>query len=141
MLVSCPIFVSGERETCPYSQEVMQAYAKPCADSKAFAMLYGTLPTEPDRLPLSVESPLRDYKRTVLGKALWRAVAWVLDGMVKKAQGQAHTHQGLLKLKNAYFIRCMMPGASMRTVSSSSSGRLPMGLAKAIVWVCKGRRK
>lgn len=141
MLVSCPIFVSGERETCPYSQEVMQAYAKPCADSKAFAMLYGTLPTEPDRLPLSVESPLRDYKRTVLGKALWRAVAWVLDGMVKKAQGQAHTHQGLLKLKNAYFIRCMMPGASMRTVSGSSSGRLPMGLAKAIAWVCKGRRK
>ena len=141
MLVSCPIFVSGERETCPYSQEVMQAYAKPCADEKAFAMLYGPLPAEPDRLPLGVESPLRDYSHTVLGKALWHAVAWVLDGTVKKAQKQAHTHQGLLKLKNAYFIRCMMPGASMRTVSGSSSGRLPMGLAKAIAWVCKGKKK
>lgn len=141
MLVSCPIFVSGERETCPYSQEVMQAYAQPCANVEAFAMLYGPLPAEPDRLPLCLESPLRDYRHTALGRLLWRIVVWVLDGTVKKAQKQAHTHQGLLKLKNAYFIRCMMPGASMRTVSSSSSGRLPMGLAKAVAWICQGIKK
>ena len=135
------VHVDGAHASCPYSQEVVQAYATPASDEAAFAALYGELPAEPDRLPLSVESPFRDYRKTLLGRVLWKVIACVLDGNVKKARGKAHTKDGLLKLKNAYFIRCMMPGASMRTVASSSSGRLPMGAARAVAFVCRGKKR
>ena len=139
-LLSLPLYVQGQRADCPYSDAVMQAYARPIAEPGAFEALYGALPKEPERLPLHVESPLRDYRNTLLGRGLWRVVTRVLDTNVKKASRDANTKDGLLRLKNAYFIRCMMPGASMRTVASSSSGRLPMGLAKGIAWICRGHK-
>ena len=135
------VYVDGVHEECPYNSAAAQAYCVPRADAQAFEALYGETPMQPDRLPLSIESPFRDYRRTLLGRALWQVIACVLDGNVKKAQRQAHTKDGLLKLKNAYFIRCMMPGASMRTVASSSSGRLPMGIARAVAFVCRGKNK
>lgn len=142
--LTAPLVVAdGEEVPSPYSERVAAAYAQPPGErQEAFAELAGCRPAgEPEPARLTMESPLRAYGRTRMGRLICRAVMAVTSRDYRKAQRMPDSLERDSRLKNAFFLVKMMPSNSMRSMVMSSGGRFPYSVAAAFVRLAGGGKK
>lgn len=130
----------GEDAPSPYPEEVRAAYAQPPKEPPAcFAdMVPAGIAPPGEGEPLSLESPLRDYRRTRMGRGIYRLAMAVASWDWRRAQRLPDSLERDSRLKNAYFMMKMTPSNSMRCICTSSGGRFPYRLAAFAVELAGG---
>lgn len=130
----------GTEEDSPYSKEVNSVYQKPPKEiPDCFVELSGGAGEnlKPNN-SLTLESPLRDMKRSIMGKILYRVVMGVIEKDYKKALKMPDSTERDTRLKNSYFIARMMPSNSIRSMCMSSGGQFAYNIATGFVEMAKG---
>ncbi len=127
-------------EECPYSQRVLDAYSMPPANiPEEFAELSGIeLPKASHSRALTLESPLGDFRRTLMGKILYKSVMSVIQKDYEKAKKLPDSLERDTRLKNSYFVVRMMPSNSIRSMCMSSSGKFTYAVARGFVELANG---
>jgi Beta-glucosidase-related glycosidases len=110
------------------------------ADDAAFASLLGRpLPAARQRLPLTMESPIKDFSLTPLG----RAIAFGFNSATRKRRRAALKMPiGVDRdnaLKGALFLGHILDTNSLRSLSMSAGPTMPLNLAEGLVAIANGR--
>ncbi|MDR1801093.1 MAG: beta-glucosidase [Lachnospiraceae bacterium] len=87
---------------------------------------------------ITLESPLKDFKKTISGKLLYNLVLATVRKDYKKARKLPDSPQRDAKLKNAHFVLKMMPNSSLRGLAMSSGGKFTYEMACAFVEIANG---
>ena len=133
--LSAPLTVaSGSASRSPYPTEVDAAYAAPPLQiPAAFPVLLGRpVPTPIVKPRLTIETRLVDAKHTFLGAILYRAVVGRMERAYRTALALPDGTERDAQVKNAHFLVRMMPFQSLRSMSMSSSGAMPLHVARAL---------
>lgn len=140
-LTSVLSVMDGEEVENPYTDEVSKAYAMPPRQvPSSFADLAGYRATEkPSRAPLTLESQLRAFRRSLAGRVFHAAVMFAVRKDYKKAWKMPDSLERDTQLKNAHFLYRMMPYNSIRSMCMSSSGQFSYRTAAGIVELANGR--
>lgn len=130
----------GEDVPSPYPEEIQAAYAQPPKDPPiCFAdMVPAGVAPPGEGAPLSLESPLRDYPRTPMGRRIYRLAMALASWGWRRARKLPDSLERDSRLKNAYFMMKMTPSNSMRCICMSSGGRFPYRLAAFAVELAGG---
>ncbi len=140
--LKAPLAVTGEpEESSPFPAAVEAAYAAPPKSVPAcFAQLLGRpVPKAPPALPLTMESPLEEFRRTPVGLALYLFAMHAARKDYRRAQKLPDSPERDLRLKNTYFIARQLPYNSGRSLCMSSGGQLPYHTAEGLVELANGR--
>ena len=92
-----------------------------------------TIPEEPVKFPITVESRFTDLRQTLMGRILYNAVMSVFKKQLKKAKRMPEGPEKDNAVKGAYFLRRVMDSNSLRSLSMSSSGAMPFNIAEGFV--------
>ena len=92
-----------------------------------------SLPEEPAKFPVTVESRFTDLRQTLTGRILYNAVMSVFKKQLKKAKRMPEGPEKDNALKGAYFLKRVMDSNSPRSLSMSSSGAMPFNIAEGFV--------
>lgn len=130
----------GKEEESPYSKEAELSYDKPPKKIPAgFNELTGVMcGNTASSSTLGLESSLKDFRRTLMGKILYKAVMGVIQKEYKKALIMPDSLERDTRLKNSYFIVRMMPSNSLRSMCMSSSGQFTYNIAVGFVEMANG---
>ncbi len=132
--------IEGIEEESPYTKDVESIYSKPPKEIPAcFGKLTGDIGETalPDNI-LTLESPLRDMKRTLMGAILYKVVMSMIQKEYKKASKMPDSLERDTRLKNSYFVVRMMPSNSLRSMCMSSSGQFAYNVAVGFVEMANG---
>lgn len=139
--LTVPLVITDKAdEASPYSDVVLAEYAVPPMEIPPhFAELLGCqIPKAPPRKPITLESPLRDLKQTLIGKIFYKGVMLVIGRDYKRAQKMPDSLERDTRLKNTYFLVKMMPSNSIRSMSMSSNDIFPYHIAVGCVEMVNG---
>lgn len=130
----------GTEEESPYAKDVEAAYHIPPKEIPGcFNKLAGVEQTDvPFGSTLTLESSLKEFKRTFMGKILYKAVMGVIQKEYKKALKMPDSLERDTRLKNSYFVVRMMPSNSLRSMCMSSSGQFTYNIAAGFVEMANG---
>ncbi len=135
--------VKGEDAEPPYSEKALAIYTGDDIlgmTDRDYEEAFGiSLPEELVKVPLTMESRLTDFKQTFFGRIILGAALSYLNGLLKKARKTKNPAERSGKIKAALFTRKIMETNSMRSLSMSSSGRLPFNVAEGIVHIANGK--
>ena len=96
-----------------------------------------SLPKE--KLPITLESRFTDLKLTFWGKILYKAVTSVANGQLKKAKKLPEGVERDNKIKSATFLKRIFDSNILLSLSMSSSGRFPYGVALGFMHIANGK--
>jgi len=133
--------VSGEEEVpCPYPKAVRAGYALPPAENpQSFPALLGYRPpAEPPGTPVTLSSPLRDLKGSILGRIIYAAVLGTVEKDYHRALKMPPGLERDSALKNSYFTVRLMPTLTIRAMAMSSDGKLSYSQACGLVELANG---
>ncbi len=97
-----------------------------------------TIPAEPPRFPVTMESRFTDLQQTFLGRILFHAVLSVARALEKKGNRLPEGPERDNKLKGAFFMRRILESNSPRTLSMSAGKSMPYNFAQAFVELANG---
>ena len=97
-----------------------------------------TIPAEPPRFPVTLESRFTDLQQTFLGRILFHAVLSVARALEKKGNRLPEGPERDTKLKGAFFMRRILESNSPRTLSMSAGKSMPYNFAQAFVELANG---
>ena len=97
-----------------------------------------TVPDEPPRFPVTLESRFTDLKQTWMGRILYGAVLATADKQEKEAAGLPAGPEKDNKIKGARFLRRILESNSPRTLSMSAGKSLPYNFAEGFVELTNG---
>lgn len=141
-LLSAAIDIKGETYRSPYNEKAHEVYGRGIfrhVSDELYEEIFGIkLPEPPPTLPLTIESRLCDFRKTFFGRMIVRCAMIYLNGEIKKARRTKDPAERSSRLKGALFIRMMFETNSLRSLSMSSSGKLPLNAAEGIVHIANG---
>ncbi|MNB70369.1 Thermostable beta-glucosidase B [compost metagenome] len=142
--LTAPLNVTDAADTAsPYSSGVADAYATPPRSiPSCFPELVGFPVMEThsgSREPLTLESRLSEFKRSVVGRILYAAVMNVVQKEYNKALAMPDSLERDTRLKNSHFVVKMMPSNSIRSMCMSSGGKFTYQMAIGFVELANGR--
>ena len=118
--------IRGESEAeCPYTKHVNELYDKPenLAPGDGFEALLGyKLPLAAPPLPITIESPLKDYKQTFMGNLLYKITERVMGRDYRRAMKMPDSLERDAIIKNSLFMVRLLPSNSSRGLSMASGG-------------------
>ena len=114
------------------------------ADNTPYPDTY-TVPAEPQRFPVTLESRFTDLQQTFLGRRLYNFTMKMPKKMEAEAQRLPEGPEKDNKIKAAQFMRRMLESNSPRTLTMESGQTFPYNYAQAFVeltngHLCKGIR-
>ena len=89
-----------------------------------------TIPAEPKRFPITLESRFTDLKQTFMGRILFNAVMSVSEKQRKQALKMPDGVEKANKLKGARFLRRILESNSLRSMSMTAGSSLPYNFAE-----------
>jgi len=92
-----------------------------------------TIPNEPTRFPVTLESPFVDLKQTFMGRIFYNSVMSVVRKQMKKAEKMPDGPEKDNAIKGAYFMERVMVTNSLRSMSMSAGKLFPYNLAEGFV--------
>ena len=92
-----------------------------------------TIPNEPPRFPVTLESPFVDLKQTFMGRIFYNSVMSVARKQMKKAEKMPDGPEKDNAIKGAYFMERVMVTNSLRSMSMSAGILFPYNLAEGFV--------
>lgn len=137
------IEVTGQREAAtPYSEEAVRSYADIalCAipDSVFEETIGRPIPQEPDTLPFTVESPIRNYHHTPCGKFLRGCIVKGVSFTGRKIRKLPEGRERDELVKNQHFLLELIPQNCARSLVQSSGGMVQMKVARAVTAFANG---
>ena len=97
-----------------------------------------TIPDEPPKLPVTLESRFTDLKQTFMGRILFNAVLSVADKQAKEAEKMPDGPEKDNKRKGAQFLRRILESNSLRSLSMSAGKSMPWNFAQGFVELANG---
>ncbi len=98
-----------------------------------------TVPEEPPRFPVTLESRFTDLNQTFLGRILYGAVLATAGKQEKEAAKLPAGPEKDNKIKGAHFLRRILESNSPRTLSMSAGKSFPYHFAEGFVELTNGR--
>ena len=132
----------GESVASPYTERVSDIYSRLDFDSvtdDVFSELCGFDIPRAESYPLTLESPLEDLRSTALGRALHSLIMSVPKRRLRRAAKMPEGEQRDHAIKGALFLERIFRTNSLRSMSMSSGGLLPLPLAAFIIRLAGGR--
>lgn len=134
--------IEGEAQVeNPYSKQVQELYSNPfsLAPGHTFEKLLGRkLPEAAPVLPITIESPLKDYKNTFMGSILYRIVEKVIGKDYKRALKMPDSLERDAMIKNSLFMVKVIPSNSSRGMAMASGGFFTYNMAKSFAEIANG---
>lgn len=134
----------GETVISPYTERVSDIYSRLDFESvteEVFSELCGFDIPLAESYPLTLESPLEDLRSTAIGRLLHRIIMSVpkrkLRRAVKMPEGERRDHA----IKGALFLERIFRTNSLRSMSMSSGGLLPLPVAAFIIRLAGGKAR
>lgn len=137
------IEIRSQREVAaPYPQETIDAYADigSCRipDSVFEQTIGRAVPEEPEALPFTEESPIRDFRHTPYGRFLLgcilKGVAFTGRNIRKLPEGKERDEL----IKSQRFLRELIPQNCPRSLVQSAGGVVQMNMARAVTDFANG---
>lgn len=97
-----------------------------------------TVPEEPPRFPLTLESRLTDFNQSLMGRILFNAVLSVADKQAKAAEKLPDGPEKENKRKGAQFLRRILESNSPRSMSMTAGKSMPYNFAEGFVELANG---
>ncbi len=97
-----------------------------------------TLPEEPTRFPVTMESRFTDLKESFMGRILYNAVLSVADRQAREAEKLPDGAEKDNKRKGAQFLRRILESNSPRSMSMTAGSSLPYNFAQGFVELTNG---
>ncbi|MBP5230195.1 MAG: glycoside hydrolase family 3 C-terminal domain-containing protein, partial [Clostridia bacterium] len=97
-----------------------------------------SIPAEPKRYPVTLESRFTDLKQTFMGRILFNAVLSVADKQTKEAERLPEGEEKENKRKGALFLRRILESNSPRSMSMTAGSSLPYNFAQGFVELTNG---
>ncbi|MBQ2061991.1 MAG: glycoside hydrolase family 3 C-terminal domain-containing protein [Oscillospiraceae bacterium] len=97
-----------------------------------------TIPPEPPRLPITLESRLSDLTQTFMGRILHGAVLSVVSKQEKKAAKLPDGPEKDNKRKGAQFMRRILESSSLRSMTMCGGKRMPYNFAQGFAALANG---
>lgn len=97
-----------------------------------------TVPKEPEKYPITMESPVRDLTQTFTGRILHRIIMLVPKNIEKDAEKQPDGIEKDNKRKGAQFMRKHLDSNCLRSLSMAAGDPLPYNLAQSFVEIANG---
>jgi len=131
----------AEDVASPYSPAVLRDYTLPPQGIPAsFAELIGRdVPDAHRHEPLTLDSALREFRRTFMGRMLYRAIMRMSSEGYRRALKMPDSLERDMKLKNSYFLIRLLPNNSIRSMCMSSGGQFTYRQAVGFVELANGR--
>lgn len=107
------------------------------ADDTVYPDTY-TVPDEPEKYPVTLESRFADLRQTFIGRVLFKLTMSKPKIMEMKARRLPDGPEKDNKLKGAQFMRTMLENNSPRTLSMESGTIVPYNYAQAFVELTNG---
>ena len=95
-------------------------------------------PEEPQRFPVTMESPLSDMQQSLMGRILYKAVLSVATKQEKKGRKMPDGPEKDNTLKGAYFLKKVLVTNSPRSLSMCAGKALPYNIAEGFVELTNG---
>ena len=92
-----------------------------------------TVPSEPKKFPVTLESPFVDLKQSFMGRVFFNSVLSVARKQMKKAQKMPNGPEKDNAIKGAHFMEQVMIKNSLRSMSMSAGKMFPYNLAEGFV--------
>lgn len=135
--------IEGEVQVeIPYSQQIQELYSNPSslAPGHTFEKLLGRkLPVAAPMLPITIESPLRDYRNTFMGSMLYRIVERFMGKDYRRAMKMPDSLERDAMIKNSLFMVKLMPSNNARGLAMASGGFFTYNMAKGFAEIANGR--
>ena len=97
-----------------------------------------TVPPEPPRFPVTMESRFTDLKQSSMGRILFNAVLSVADRQAKEAEKMPDGPEKDNKRKGAQFLRRVLESNSPRSMSMTAGASMPYNFAQGFVELTNG---
>ena len=105
--------------------------------SKAYSDEY-TVPPEPKKFPVTLESRFTDLRQSFMGRILFNAVLSVADKQAKQAEKLPDGAEKDNKRKGAQFLRRILESNSPRSMSMTAGQSMPYNFAQGFVELTNG---
>ena len=143
VLLDQTIHLHGNDVPSPYSSDTLSAYRteniERITEQQFSSICRVPLTTAQPSLPITVDSRFVEFRQTRGGRFIYRAVFWVIDGMLKRAErmplGQARDN----KIKEILFTKRILETNSLCCMSMNAGGLLPYNVALAAVALANGK--
>ena len=128
------LFIDGELRgfqkvyLAPGESETVTILAEPKCDYSRYSDEL-TIPSEPPRYPVTLESRFTDLQQTFMGRILFNAVLGVAEKQRKEALKLPDGTERENKLKGAQFLRRVLEANSIRSASMSGGAGFPYNFA------------
>ena len=97
-----------------------------------------TVPEEPPKYPITLESRFIDLRQTFMGRILYKAVIGVSEKQRKKALKLTDGPEKENRLKGAAFLRRVLESNSLRSMSMTAGSSMPYNYACGFVELSNG---
>ena len=97
-----------------------------------------TIPDEPSKFPVTMESRFTDLQQTFMGRILFKAVMSVADKQAKEAEKMPDGPEKDNKRKGAQFLRRVLESNCLRSMSMTAGKSMPWNFAEGFVELTNG---
>ena len=97
-----------------------------------------TIPDEPPRFPVTLESPFIDLKQSFMGRIFFNSVMSVARKQMKKAKKMPDGPKKDNAIKGAFFMEQVLVTNSLRSMSMSAGKLFPYNLAEGFAEMTNG---
>lgn len=97
-----------------------------------------SIPAEPVRYPVTIESPLVDLRSSFIGRILFKAVTSVADKQKRAAEKLPKGPERDNRIKGAEFLRRILITNSPRSMSMTAGSAMPYNYAQGFVELTNG---
>ena len=136
------VVANKEDVNSPYSQEVTKAYNNiSCLENITDEVFNETINNKKVLKygidPFTLETPLFEFEKTKKGKKIYDLIMKIVVNTSNTDKIKNPEERELVE-KNNRFMLALIPKNSLRSLSQSSSGMLPINLAKALLELANG---
>ena len=97
-----------------------------------------TVPAEPPKWPVTLESRFTDLRQSFMGRILFNAVMSVADKQAREADRMPEGPEKDNKRKGAQFLRKILESNSLRSMSMSAGASMPYNFAEGFAELANG---
>ena len=97
-----------------------------------------TVPAEPPKFPVTLESRFTDLRQTFMGRILYNAVLSVAEKQRKEAERMPDGPEKDNKRKAAQFLRRILESNSLRSMSMTAGSSMPYNFAQGFAELTNG---
>lgn len=97
-----------------------------------------TVPEDPPRFPVTMESRFTDLKQSFMGRILFNAVLSVAKKQAKEAEKMPEGPEKENKRKEAQFLKRILESNSPRSMSMTAGKAMPYNFAEGFVALANG---